>query len=112
MTDIRVVATGLLFPEGPVVEADGSVLIVEIQRETVSRVRPDGRVDIVSETGGGPNGLAVGPDGALYLCNNGGFLFQTIAGYNRTRRGVHPAYTSGRIERLDPETGELRTLYD
>ena len=28
--------------------------------------------DVVCEVKGGPNGLAVGPDGALYLCNNGG----------------------------------------
>ncbi|WP_395674297.1 SMP-30/gluconolactonase/LRE family protein [Inquilinus sp.] len=112
MPDIRVVASGLQFPEGPVVEADGSILIVEIQRETVSRVRPDGTVEVVAQLGGGPNGLAVGPDGALYVCNNGGFLFRTVAGYNRTRLGVHPHYTSGRIERLDPATGEVRTLYD
>ena len=25
-----------------------------------------------SDNGGGPNGLAIGPDGAFYLCNNGG----------------------------------------
>ena len=23
--------------------------------------------------GGGPNGAALGPDGKIYLCNNGGF---------------------------------------
>ncbi|MCW2241418.1 SMP-30/gluconolactonase/LRE family protein [Azospirillum canadense] len=110
--EIRVVASGLLFPEGPVVQEDGSVMIVEIQRETVSRVNPDGSVDVVAQPGGGPNGLAVGPDGAVYICNNGGFLFQTIAGYTRTRAGVHKDYTSGRIERLDVVTGALTTLYD
>jgi gluconolactonase len=61
----KIVATGLMFPEGPVVCADGSVLLVEIERKTVSRVRPDGRVEVVAEPGGGPNGLAFGPDGAL-----------------------------------------------
>ncbi|MGK9235213.1 SMP-30/gluconolactonase/LRE family protein [Inquilinus limosus] len=112
MPDIRVVASGLQFPEGPVAEADGSVLLVEIQRETVSRVRPDGAVEVVAQLGGGPNGLAVGPDGALYVCNNGGFLFHLDGGFNRMRRGVHPHYASGRIERLDLATGEVRTLYD
>lgn len=112
MQDFKVLATGLLFPEGPVARDDGSVVLVEIQRETISRVAPDGDVEVLVETGGGPNGLAVGPDGAFYVANNGGFLFQTIAGYNRTRAGMHPDYTSGRIERYDPRTGELRMLYD
>jgi gluconolactonase len=112
LENFRVMATGLKFPEGPVAQADGSVVLVEIERETISRVTVDGHIEVLKETGGGPNGLAVGPDGAFYLCNNGGFLFQTIAGFNRTRAGVHPGYTSGRIERFDPRTGELTTLYD
>ncbi len=108
----KIVASGLLFPEGPVVRDDGSVLVVEIERETVSRVKMDGTVEVVSQMGGGPNGQAVGPDGALYVCNNGGFLFQKIAGLNRTKAGVHPNYTSGRIERLDPKTGAFSLVYD
>jgi gluconolactonase len=109
---MRVMAERLQFPEGPVALSDGSVPVVEIQRETISRVFPDSRVEVILQTGGGPNGLAVGPDGALYLCNNGGFLFQTIAGFTRTRPGRHPNYTSGRIERLDLSTKTLTTLYD
>ena len=110
--DLRILAEGLQFPEGPVAMPDGSVVLVEIQRETISRVAPDGSVSVLIDVGGGPNGLALGPDEAFYLCNNGGFLFRTVAGLNRTRSGVHPRYTSGRIERFDPRTGELSTLYD
>ena len=69
------VARGLQFPEGPVALADGSVLVVEIRRGTLSRVAPDGTVTVVAETGGGPNGAAIGPDGAVYVCNNGGFAW-------------------------------------
>ena len=45
---------------------DGSVVLVEIARGTVTRVAGDGTVAVVAHTGGGPNGLAVGPDGAFY----------------------------------------------
>ena len=35
---IREIATGLQFPEGPVAMHDGSVLLVEIARGTLSRI--------------------------------------------------------------------------
>ena len=73
MPEIREIATGLQFPEGPIALPDGDVLLVEIARGTLSRVRPNGRVEVVTKTGGGPNGAAMGPDGACYICNNGGF---------------------------------------
>lgn len=111
MSEQRVLATGLQFPEGPIACADGSVLIVEIERRTVTRVHADGRVEIAAQLDGGPNGMAVGPDGALYICNNGGFLFQKQAGFNRTKPGVPEGYAGGWIERLDLETGERRLLY-
>src|SRR5712672_2320109 len=72
MADVRVMATGLRFPEGPVAMADGSVILGEIAGGAVTRVAPDGGKSAIGSAGGGPNGLARGPDGALYLCNNGG----------------------------------------
>ena len=33
----EIVADGLGFPEGPIAMADGSVIVVEIQRQTLSR---------------------------------------------------------------------------
>ena len=60
----REIASGLRFPEGPIAMPDGSVILVEIERRTLSRVEPDGRVTVIAETGGGPNGAAIGPDGA------------------------------------------------
>src|SRR3982750_3663129 len=61
MSEIRVITTGLRFPEGPVAMKDGSIVLVEIERQTITRVHPDGRTEIVATTGGGPNGLAIGP---------------------------------------------------
>ena len=46
MTDLKILATGLGFPEGPVVCADGSVVLTEIRNGRCSRVTPDGTVSI------------------------------------------------------------------
>ncbi|KQP12297.1 SMP-30/gluconolactonase/LRE family protein [Pseudorhodoferax sp. Leaf267] len=108
---IREIACGLQFPEGPVALADGSVLLVEIARGTLSRVTPDGRIHVVADLGGGPNGAAIGPDGAVYVCNNGGFAWTTEHG-NLRPNGQPDDYSGGRIERVDLATGRSERLYD
>ncbi len=111
MTDLTDLATGLRFPEGPVCMNDGSIVLVEIERQTLLRVGADGRQSIVSRPGGGPNGLAVGPDGAFYVCNNGGFSWREES--NMLRPGGPAAdYAGGSIQRVDPATGVATTLYD
>ena len=105
------VTEGLRFPEGPVALPDGRVLLVEIARGTITEVALDGTQRIVATPGGGPNGAALGPDGALYICNNGGFEWHERDG--RLYPGDQPAdYSGGRIERLDLTTGALTVLYD
>jgi sugar lactone lactonase YvrE len=63
--DVDVLAEGLAFPEGPVAMPDGSVVLVEVAAGRLTRVTPDKQVVVVAETGGGPNGAAVGanPEG-------------------------------------------------
>ena len=75
MTEFREIAAGLHFPEGPIAMPDGSVILVEIAARRLSRVALDGTVSVIAETGGGPNGAAIGPDGRCYICNNGGMVF-------------------------------------
>jgi gluconolactonase len=111
MSEYQVVATGLRFPEGPLMLADGSVALVEIARGTVSRVEMDGKVSVIVDLGGGPNGLALGPEGDIYVCNNGGFEWREQGGIVRPI-GVAANYSGGRIERVDPRTGEARVLYE
>ena len=109
--DIQLVAEGLEFPEGPIAMNDGSVILTEIKAQRLTRVHPDGRKETVVETGGGPNGAAIGPDGAIYITNNGGsFTWPTQDGL--TIPGpTPPTHTGGYIQRYDLATGELTTLY-
>ena len=65
MSNIRVLATDLAFPEGPVVMPDGSVVLVEIRAQQLTRIWPDGRKEVVAKMPGGPNGAALGPDGKM-----------------------------------------------
>lgn len=68
----RTVTEGLAFPEGPVPLADGTVLVSEMAAGRISRIGADGSHAVVAEVGGGPNGLALLPDGSLAVCQGGG----------------------------------------
>lgn len=113
MTEVRELATGLQFPEGPVVLPDGTLVICQIEAGTVSRVDPkDGSVtDIV---GGlpGPNGAALGPDGAIYICDNGGnFGFIDLGGILVPAPLTPDTWQGGSIRRIDLDTGKCEVLY-
>lgn len=110
MAGMRIIAEGLRFPEGPVAMADGSIILTEIERGRITRIAPDGTKSVVATPGGGPNGLAVGPDGKLYCCNNGGFNWNETGGY-LAPHGIADDYSGGRIERIDMATGEVELLY-
>ncbi|UFN49162.1 SMP-30/gluconolactonase/LRE family protein [Roseomonas sp. OT10] len=108
---MKILADGLRFPEGPVAMPDGSVALVEIEARRITRVAPDGGTSTIAAVPGGPNGLALGADGLLFLCNNGGFAFTEEGGYLRPC-GQAADYETGRIETVDPRTGAIRRLYD
>ena len=110
MSHLAIVASGLRFPEGPVAMPDGSVILVEIAAGRITRVHPNGSTETVAETGGGPNGLALGPDGKLYCCNNGGFGWVETQGL-LVPHGTVADYAGGSIQRIDIATGTVETLY-
>jgi len=103
-------ARGLLFPEGPVALSDGSVLVVEIEGGSLARVGTDGTVVRVADCGGGPNGAAVGPDGKVYVCNDGGLAFRSVGGI-REPYALAPTHTGGSIQRVDLATGSVETVF-
>lgn len=106
----EIVATGLEYPESPVACADGSVLLVEVKGGCVTRVGPSGTKTKVASTGGSPNGAAFGPDGKLYVCNSGGFVWIPVGPLWIT--GPQPPdYTGGSIQRVDVATGAVETLH-
>jgi gluconolactonase len=110
------VATGLQFPEGPVALPDGSTLVVEIKRGTLTKVGTDGKAAVVADLGGGPNGAAIGPDGACYVANNGGFNWSQLAGMDipfdlETMSSEPPGFAGGWIDRVDLATGDHTVLY-
>lgn len=109
ISSFREVANNLNFPEGPVYCPDGSLLVVEIAAGCLSRIARDGTRSVVAQTGGGPNGAAIGPDGAVYICNDGGFEFVKIGGLN-VAMGQPADYSGGRIERVARD-GSVSVLY-
>jgi gluconolactonase len=103
MIELELLASGLEFPEGPIACPDGSVLLVEIARKTLTRVRPDGAIEIVA---------AIGPDGAAYIVNNGGAFDFPENWREEGKLGIPTDYKGGYVQRVDLATGEVTTLYD
>lgn len=109
--ELQEVARGLRFPEGPVALPDGSVILVEIEGQTLTKVAPDGSLERIAQLGGGPNGAAVGPDGTVYVCNNGGFAWHSSPEHGTRPVGQAADYQGGSIQRVDLRTGAVEQLY-
>lgn len=92
---LRQVATELGFTEGPVLLPGGDIVIVA--GGALRRVTPQGVVSLYAEPGGGPNGLAIAPDGTVFVANNGGIGLEDKS--------------VGRIERVEPD-GRIRVIAD
>ncbi len=113
MNEITEITSGLRFPEGPIAMPDGSVILVEMFGPRLTRVAADGTKETIAEIAGGPNGAAIGPDGTLYLCNNGGCFTPLDVG-GLLFPGPHDptSYIGGRIQRVDLSSGAVTDLYD
>ena len=85
---------------------DGSLLVTELKNGRVTRVHPDGRKETAAEPGGSPNGLAIGPDGALYVCNSGGWDFHEIGDFTIPIPELPAHHAGERVAPLRPVEGD------
>jgi gluconolactonase len=110
--ELTEITDGLRFPEGPIAMPDGSVIVVEMFGPRLTLVHPDGTKETIAEIEGGPNGAAIGPDGAVYLCNNGGSSRPAEFGGLLLPGRFDPSrYVGGRIQRVDLHDGTVTDLY-
>lgn len=68
----QLVSEGHKFTEGPAVDKQGNIYFTDIPNNRIHRIAAsDGKVTVFKEDTGAANGLALGPDGMLYACQNG-----------------------------------------
>ncbi len=107
----RILASGLRFPEGPVILNDDSLLVCELAAGQLSRIDMAGNQTVIAHTGGSPNGAALGPDGKCYVCNSGVFSWHERKGL--LMPGPPPeGQSAGRIQAVDLTSGAVHTLYE
>jgi gluconolactonase len=106
----RLVSDRLMAPESPKPLRDGSVLLVEMGRKTLSMVAPDGTIRVIAVFDGTPNGCAIGPDGAAYVAIDAAIDFGTENGRSKLVRVGDPGGRSG-IARVELGSGKSRILY-
>src|SRR5215813_5180486 len=100
-----VVAEGLEFPEGPVWLGPKRVAVTEIKGQCISLWENGTLRRKVAVTGGGANGATLGPNGALYVANNGGVSL------GHEGKWLAPTPLAGRLQRvtLDGKVTDVAT---
>ena len=66
--ELRRVATGFAFTEGPAAARDGSIFFTDQPNNRIMRWEPNGEVGVYLEDAGRANGLYVDDDGNLLAC--------------------------------------------
>jgi gluconolactonase len=95
----RLLASGLGFPEGPVVLSDGRLVLCDGNVGELL-VYADGAVGTFARTGGSPWGAVLGSDGAIYVTQGG-----NVPGSGETSAisGIQRANADGSVELLHSE---------
>jgi gluconolactonase len=106
----RLLVDGLGFLEGPVALPNGDLLCVDLRYSCVWRIAPGGSASRVATAPGSLNGAALGPDGRLYVCNNGGLDWNCDLTMN-VPLGRSTEYRGGAIQAIQLDTGICEDLY-
>jgi sugar lactone lactonase YvrE/enterochelin esterase-like enzyme len=69
--DWQLVSEGYKLTEGPAMDRDGNVFFTDIRSNRIHRIGTDGRLSVFKEDSGAANGMMFGPDGRLFVCQNG-----------------------------------------
>ena len=119
-SEFQLLASGLGYPEGPVWMADGSLVAVDVKAGTLLHFTADAahpgqwtQAPPIT-VGGSANGAAVGPDGAIYICNSGGFSWTTLGPPMlkwtlNIPGGPAANYTGGSIQRVSLADSSVQT---
>ncbi len=106
----EVVVEGILFSEGPVWCADGTLVVTSVAEGRLCRVWPDeGRAEVFVDTAGGPNGAAPTVDGGVVVAQNGGMdlaAFFPGVTHRPAPPGLQLAAPDGTLTALSPGTNE------
>ncbi len=68
--EVKLLASGFRFPEGPDVDRAGNVYLVNLANGIINRVSPSGEVSVFVDTGGSNQALRFDTQGNLYVCHN------------------------------------------
>ena len=117
----RVLASGFNHPEGPMLDSEGNLYIVEYRTSVVLKITPDGTVSQVIDTGYHNNSLLFDPAGNLYIVSwtgkrifrldtNGGLSLITALSEGDSLRGPNDIAwgPGGRLYFTDPHGTNLR----
>lgn len=68
---VTLLASGFQFPEGPAIDREGNVYLVNVGNSIINKVAPDGTVSVFADTGGTNNqACTFDAEGNLYVCHN------------------------------------------
>lgn len=81
--EIHIIGSGMIRPEGVMVQHDGTVLAAGA-RGRIARIRPDGQTSFYGEVGGTPNGICLDGEGNCIIANIGSDQCQSLK-----RDGTH-----------------------